>query len=151
MSMKVVIDTNILINSSYDESSYAFRIVKEVIEGRIEAYATHKTMRENRQMIRNLIKDREYRELLENYFRNLKITKPGANLEVVSDPEDNKLFESAQAACADYLVSEDREVLDVGEYRGTKVVTPQDFWAKYKAESGDDSAWKEWTKIVLGN
>ena len=60
--MRVVIDTNILIGGAGDESSYAFKIIKEVIEGRIEAYANHQTMSENRQMLRKLVKDRAYRE-----------------------------------------------------------------------------------------
>ena len=148
--MKVVIDTNILINASTDESSYAFRIIREVIEGRIEAFATHQTMGENRQMLRKLVRDREYKTLLEDFFRKLKIVKVFKPLNVVSDPEDNKLFESAASSGADYLITNDREVLDIGEYHGTEVITPQDFWAKYKAESDDDSAWGDWTKMLMG-
>ena len=79
--MKVVIDTNILINAASDESSYAFRIIKEVIEGRVEAYATHQTMSENRQILRKLVRDREYRELLEEYFRKLKEAEDSGDTE----------------------------------------------------------------------
>ncbi len=162
--MKVVIDTNILIGGSYDESSYAFRIIKEVIEGRLEAFATHQTMSENRQMLRKLVRDREYRELLEEFFRKMKIvnpSRPAATLPsttadrssgegaIVSDREDVKLFESALAAKADYSVTGDREVLDVEEYQGTKVATPQEFWAKYKGGE-DDSAWSDWAKMLMG-
>src|SRR5438046_117113 len=109
--MKVVIDTNILINGANDESSYAFRIIKEIIAGKIEAYANHQTMSENRQMLRKMVNDREYRQSLEDFFAVLNIVKVFKHLRVVSDPEDNKLIESAAASGADYLITEDREVL----------------------------------------
>lgn len=148
MSMRVVIDTNILISGSADDSSHAFRIIKEVIDGRIEAFATHQTMSENRQMLRKLVRDREYRELLEEYFHKLQIVKSYEDVKVVSDPEDNKLFESAAAANADYLITEDQEVLYVEEYEGAKVVTPGVFWAKYKGDEDDDSAWQNFAKML---
>ena len=148
--MKVIIDTNILISGANDEHSAAFKIIREVIEGRLEAFATHQTMSENRQMLRKLVRDREYRELLEEYFRKLMIVKVYKPVNVVADPEDNKLFESAGAAGADYLISQDQEVLYVGEYHGTKVVTPDEFWAKYQEERGDDSSWQDWTRMIMG-
>lgn len=148
---KVVIDTNILINASSDESSYAFRIVKEVIEGRLEAFATHQMMSENRQMLRKLVRDREYKETLEEFFRRLQIVKLYENLHIVTDEEDNKLFESARACQADYIISEDREVLAVGDYKGTEIITPQDFWTKYQGEKDDGSAWQDWGKMLMGS
>jgi putative PIN family toxin of toxin-antitoxin system len=148
--MRIVIDTNILINASSDESSYAFRIIKEVIEGWLTAFATHQTMSENRQMLRKLVKDREYRELLEEFFRNLKIVKPYQHLEIVSDSEDNKLFESAAACAAQYLISEDKEVLEVGQFSNTEVVSPQEFWAKYQNEDNSNSAWNDWSRMLMG-
>ena len=150
--MKVVIDTNIIINASSDENSYAFKIIKEVIAGKIEAYANHQTMSENRQMLRKLVRDREYRETLEDFFRELNIVKVYQHLKVVSDPEDNKLIESAAASGADYLITEDREILDLEKYQRTEILTPKDFWAKYEAESsGDDnSAWGDWSRMLMG-
>jgi hypothetical protein len=148
--MRVVIDTNILINASNDELSYAFRIIKEVIEGRLTAFATHQTMSENRQMLRKLVRDREYRELVEEFFRNLKIVKPYQHLEIVADSEDNKLFESAAASDADYLISEDKEVLEVGQFRKTEVVSPREFWTKYQNENNGNSAWNDWSRMLMG-
>ena len=150
--MKIVIDTNIIVSGATDENSYAFRIIKEVIDGRIEAFATHQTMSENRQMLRKLVRDREYRETLEEYFRYLQIVKVFQPLNVVADSEDNKLFESAASSGADYLITNDQEVLAVGKYHNTEVVTPAEFWTKYTAESSDgDSAWNDWSRMVMGN
>lgn len=148
--MKVVIDTNILIGGADDESSVAYKIIEEVIAGRLQAYATHQTMGENRQMLRKLVKDKNYREMLEEFFRRLKIVKVFKPLNVVADEEDNKLFESVAASGAQYLITQDRTVLDVEEYHGTNVVTPRDFWARYENGIRGDSAWQDWSRSVLG-
>lgn len=148
--MKIVIDTNILINASADESSHAFRIIKEVIDGRIEAYATHQTMGENRQMLRKLVRDKEYKILLEDFFRKLNMVKVYKPLDVVADDEDNKLIESAASSSADYLITEDKEVLDLDEYHRTKIVTPKEFWATYKNGEDSDSSWDDWSKMLMG-
>lgn len=148
---KVVIDTNILIGGAYDELSYSNQIIKEVIEGRIEAFATHQAMKENRLLLRKTVKDREYKKFLEAYFKKLTIVKRKKRLNVVADPDDNKFLESAVAAPADYIITSDREVLDVEEYEGIKVVHPGEFWAVYKKKSAkvDGSEWQEWGKMLL--
>ncbi len=148
--MKIVIDTNILINAAADDNSVAFRIIREVIEGRLQAFATHQTMGENRQMLRKLVRDREYRESLEEFFRNLNIVKIYEHVNVVTDPEDNKLIESAAASGADFLITKDNEVLDVGEYHRTKIVTPEEFWATYKNDEDSGRSWNDWTKMLMG-
>jgi putative PIN family toxin of toxin-antitoxin system len=52
-----------------------------------------------------------------------EIVEPTEAISVCRDPKDNKFFECAVAGRADYIVSEDRDILDVGEYRGVKTVT----------------------------
>lgn len=148
--LKIVVDTNIIVQGAQDENSLAFKIIREVIDGRIQAFATHQTMSENRQMLRKLVRDREYKTFLEDFFANLQIVKIYEHLNIVSDPEDNKLIESCASSGADFLITNDKEVLDVGEYHSTKIVTPQEFWNKYKAESSDDgSAWSDWSKMIM--
>lgn len=48
---------------------------------------------------------------------------------VSRDPDDDKLFAAAVAGRADYIVSEDRDVLDIGEYEGVRTVTVREFLA----------------------
>ena len=56
-----------------------------------------------------------------------EIADPVESLEVSRDPTDDKFFECALAGRADYIISEDRDILDVGEYRGVKTVTAAQF------------------------
>ncbi|MBI5284021.1 MAG: putative toxin-antitoxin system toxin component, PIN family [Chloroflexi bacterium] len=48
---------------------------------------------------------------------------------VCRDPKDDKFFACAIAGGADYIVSEDRDILVVGEYRGVRTVHAAKFLA----------------------
>jgi putative PIN family toxin of toxin-antitoxin system len=56
-----------------------------------------------------------------------EVMYPTERIEVCRDPKDNKFFECAVAAGADYIVSEDADIVDVGEYRGVRTVSAAEF------------------------
>lgn len=56
-----------------------------------------------------------------------EVVEPRERLAVCRDPNDNKFFECAVNAKADYIVSEDRDILDVQEYEGIKAVSAAEF------------------------
>ena len=69
---------------------------------------------------------------LERVLRILEeaeVVEPSEQLFVCRDPKDNKFFECALAGRADYIVSEDRDILAVGEHRGVNGVTAEEFMA----------------------
>ncbi|MDY6846581.1 MAG: putative toxin-antitoxin system toxin component, PIN family [Chloroflexota bacterium] len=54
--------------------------------------------------------------------------EPEEALEVVADdPDDNRVLECAIAAKASYIISGDKHLLDLGEYRGIEVLPPAGF------------------------
>jgi len=46
---------------------------------------------------------------------------------VSRDPKDDKFLATAKAGQADYLVSEDRDLLDLDEYEGIQIITAEEF------------------------
>jgi len=46
------------------------------------------------------------------------------------DPKDDMLFECAVRAKAEIIVSGDKDVLEVGEYRGIRVITARQYLTK---------------------
>jgi len=59
--------------------------------------------------------------------RALRI-EPMERLDVVpGDPSDNRFLECAVEGRADYLVSGDAHLLNLGEFRGVKIITPRAF------------------------
>ncbi len=46
---------------------------------------------------------------------------------VTADPDDDKIIATAVAAKATYIVTEDRHLLDLGQYQGIKIMNRADF------------------------
>ena len=58
------------------------------------------------------------------------IVAPKERFQVVkADPADNRVLEAAVAGSADYAVSGDRHLLELGSYEGIPIVTPARFAA----------------------
>lgn len=54
--------------------------------------------------------------------------EPEVALEVVEDDsDDNRVLECAVAAKANYIISGDKHLLDLGEYRGIEILPPAGF------------------------
>jgi len=149
--MKVVIDTNVLISSTEDDLSSSKKIVDEVIAGKIQVYLSDQTMRENKLLLSKIVPNPQQKRFLEDYFAQIQYVRPVRRISVChDDSEDNKFFEVADTANAEYIISNDRHLLDVGEFEGIKVVKPDEFWYEYRVCSGDSTEWRDEMKSILG-
>lgn len=144
--MKIVLDTNVLINGFKDDYSYEKKIIDAVIAGEIEAYANRQTLQENRLIVSQLIDNPEYEQALNNLFGQINWVVNRRQVRIVEDPEDNKILESAVEAQADYLISSDNALLKLEKYQGVKIANPSEFWVQYKDEGED--LWKQWSNFI---
>jgi predicted nucleic acid-binding protein len=64
---------------------------------------------------------------VEAILMRAELANPDAIEPVCRDPNDDKLFACAAAAHADYIVSDDNDVLAVGEHSGVRTITTLDF------------------------
>ena len=68
------------------------------------------------------------REWVDLIVRNSIIVEPKERINIVKDdPKDNIFIETAVAGNADYLVSQDSHLLKIKEFRGIKIITPEEF------------------------
>lgn len=151
--MKVVIDTNILIDAGGDDLSYTRKIIDAVLRGDIKAYASHKIWKEYQLILDRLVNDREHRELMNDFFSAIEIIEPKRRVRVVKyDKEDNKFFEAAVEARAEYILSNDMHLFEAGEFEGVRAIKPKDFWLEYEksGDKGGKKEWQNWMKGVMG-
>jgi len=144
--MKIVLDTNILINGFKDDYSFEKKIIDAVISGEIEAYANKQTLQENKLITRELINNEDYQQELQTLFNKINWVINRRQVQIVRDPEDNKILESAVEADADYLITNDNDLLRLELYQNVEIITPPQFWAKFKDEGED--LWKQWTNFI---
>ena len=83
MSVKVIIDTNILIGSTWDEMSHSKLIVDEVIKGNIECFATNPTIRENKLLLGKAVPNPEQKKFLEDFFAQVREVRPRERVHIV--------------------------------------------------------------------
>ena len=139
--LKVVIDTNLLIDGASDFYHYGNRIIDLVISGQVQAYANRGTLRENKFLAGKKITDEGYQKKLEYFYDSLKTVPNIDRLDVVEDREDNKILESAVACGADFLITSDRHLLKLEKYKGIRIVRPAEFWHRYEDEG---EGWAKW-------
>lgn len=126
---KVVVDTNILI-SSLIKPSDQFQALFDLVEKNkvILAFSWH-TLEEflitlARPKIRKLTK-MEGKEIA--VFTDLLISKalfvePYDKIKICRDPFDNKFIETAAVAKASYIVTGDKDLLEIKEYHGIEII-----------------------------
>jgi putative PIN family toxin of toxin-antitoxin system len=144
--MKIVIDTNVLINGFKDDYSYEKKIIDAVISGEIEAYANRQTLQENKLISSQLISNDDYKHQLNDLFAQINWVVNRRQIRIVRDPEDNKILESAVEAGAEFLITSDNDLLRLENYQEVQIINPGQFWAKYKDEGMD--LWKQWTNFI---
>jgi hypothetical protein len=79
--------------------------------------------------------EQELEELLSLFSKgfNLLFTIKTPQIKIVkSDPSDDKFIECAVALKADIIITGDRKVLDIKEYMGVRIFTPQHFLENYR-------------------
>lgn len=148
--MKIVIDTNVLIDAWEDNFSYTRKIIDAVISGDLRAYASNKIWREYQLILDRLVNDPNHYELADRFFSAVEMVQVGHEVDVVKyDKEDNKFFSCAVAAEVDYIISNDMDLHEVGEYQGIKVMKPGEFWNRYQDEN-DPGGKQEWVNFMSG-
>jgi len=133
--MRVVVDTNVIVSALlfrsevsqihklWKEGIFIILLSKPIIDEylRVLAYPRFGLLPED-------IKYLLYREVVP-YSEVVDVT---SSLSVVNDdPDDDKFIALAVDAKADFIVSGDRHLLDIGEYEGIPVVSVSDFLKRF--------------------
>ncbi|OGY37845.1 MAG: putative toxin-antitoxin system toxin component, PIN family [Candidatus Andersenbacteria bacterium RIFCSPHIGHO2_12_FULL_45_11b] len=145
--MRVVLDTNVLIDGFNDDFCSEAKLIDSVLSGEMTAVSTQKIINEYRLILRRLIDDRDYRTRLENFFAMLEDVDAEYVDAVIDDEEDMKFLEAAVGGEVDAIVTSDKHLLDVGEVDGVRIITPDEAWRRTEDEAGGA---QEWRSLVQG-
>ena len=128
--MKVVLDTNVFISGIFwtGESHNAILAWKE---GKFDLVTSPQTVSELVKILSDF-KIRLPHDMIKEWsdliVRNSIVVEPKEKISAVKDdPTDDIFIEAAVAGSADFIVSQDKEVLKLKEFRGIKIVTPEEF------------------------
>lgn len=142
--MRVVLDTNVLIDGAGDDFSAAAKLVQAAIDGEIEALMTPAIEREYRRKAAQLVADDSYQEHLTDFYRAAQLVEPALVEEQVDDREDRKFLQAAVGGKADLLITADRHLLQLGEIATTRIVTAPEGWVACQEAMGKSGEWDSW-------
>lgn len=130
---KVVLDTNVfvsaillkgssaLIMEKWRQGKFVLLISADIFEEYFEVIARPKFKQ----------KEEDIKELAALLTEKAVAVEPRIRIkEIEADPEDDKFLECAVAGRADFIVSGDHHLLDIGDYRGIKILSLADFFRK---------------------
>ena len=135
--MKAVVDTNVIVSAGLRSGTPPDAVVRAWIEARFEAITSEQLLRELETVLK---RPRLARRLawsqsdtvsfIAGLRRRATIVEPTVSLSVVTqDPSDNRVLEAALAGEAEYIVTGDQHLLELGDFEGVEIVTPARFVA----------------------
>jgi putative PIN family toxin of toxin-antitoxin system len=142
--MKVVFDTNVLIDGFQDDFSACSRLIDAVCDEELEAVVSRPIKQEYRLILGQKIKDKVFEGRIDDFLSKVDEIRPADVDVVIDDREDLKFLKAAVGGKADYVISSDRHLLDIGEVGKIKIITPTEAWVKFEeSDAGGSSAWND--------
>ncbi len=132
--MKVTVDTNFLISATQWDYSVAHKLLKKLILSDAEIFTTQDILDET---IEVLERDFEYskneaKNIIEKILLFAKLIEPKQKVGVIKDdPDDNKVIECAIESSSDYIITYDRHLLKLKDYKGIKIVKPEEILKEF--------------------
>lgn len=136
--LRVVVDTNVLVSGLFGiENSPSSKILRAIRNQKLILVTSATILKEvadviNRERIVRLTKmtSKERKDLIDKLIERSDITGGKQFSQIVSrDVEDDKFLACGVEGKADYIVSGDRDLLDLKEFEGIRIVSPKEFVA----------------------
>lgn len=128
--MKAVIDTNVFVSGIFWPGS-SHKVLALWKEQKFSLVSSLGTIAELVKVLKDFkirLHDETIRELVDLIITNSIVVEPKEKIDIVKDdPTDNIFVETAVAGSADYIISQDKHLLKINEFRGIRIITPEEF------------------------
>ena len=129
--MRIVLDTNVLLSSTLWDGSVAQKLLFKFLKSDAKIFSSEAIISEYKKVLK---RDFEYSDekilsIVEKLLLFLNLITPVEKVDVVKeDPDDNKIIECALASNSNYIITYDKKhLLVLKEYKGIKIITPEEF------------------------
>jgi putative PIN family toxin of toxin-antitoxin system len=140
--MRLVFDTNVIVSFLISHSSKEevfYNALKLCKLDKIEIYYSSQTFNELLETIKmSKIQDKLNKNtsrFLADYKFLAKKAVVSITVDICRDPKDNKFLELSKTVKADYLITGDKDLLDLKEFEGTKILKPSEFLLELRMSS----------------
>ncbi len=103
------------------------RILELVADGKVDAVYSPQIKDENLFILGKVKAPKEFLDKVLKFYDRSRIIRPEKKITASVDYSDNRFLEAAVEGGADFVVSSDHHLLDVGEIEGVRIVKPTHF------------------------
>lgn len=125
---KVVLDTNLIISAlifgGKPEQVYKLVLERQIIGITSSILVAELTEILTKKFNFELIRIRQLERIIRKHF---KIVSPRQKLDILNDKDDNRVLEAAIEGSCSYIVTGDRELLELKKYKSIKIISSKDF------------------------
>lgn len=133
--MIIILDTNVVISALLSAEGPPAQIIEYWESGMIEVATSGPLLQELKRVlgyerVKKYLEmsSEEINSLIHRWSTTALYVEPETELSVIKDdPDDNRVLECAAAAGAQYIVSGDDHLLNLGEYQGIEILPPAGF------------------------
>lgn len=127
---RVVLDTNVLV-SAFGWEGIPHKIFESAVEGELELIVSYDQLSELRRVLEYPkfgFTENQRQRFIMIVLEVATIAEPMEKIDIVKDdPDDNIILECAVAGNAHYIVTGDRHLLGLKEFRGIRILNPREF------------------------
>ncbi len=131
---KVVLDTNVLISALALISESSDQVLELVRRGEIELFISKPILTEFKRvlMVKFRYSESEANERLALIIKMAELVDPKEHFSAIQDDEsDNRILECAFAAKANFIISGDKHLKNLKEFKSIKILPPSEFIRDY--------------------
>jgi putative PIN family toxin of toxin-antitoxin system len=127
--VKVVFDTNIFISALVIPGSQAEKAITRVSEGHDILFISKEIIHEILSVLSSKFRrDKEALSRTAVFLSELAVlVKPHVKIDILKDKTDNKMLECAVRGNVDVIVTGDKEILKLEEYKKVKIISLRDY------------------------
>lgn len=137
---RIVLDSNVII-SGILFGGHPGRLLEYALDGSVQCFLSLAILDEIREVLQRpkfgLSPDQAL-TLVEEVHELCQIVTPQVRIRAITaDPDDNMILECAAAANADVIVSGDSHLLDLGQWKDIRILSPADFAKEIEGQQAD--------------
>ena len=133
--IKVTLDTNVFVSGTYWKGD-SYKILNLIFNREIDCYITPEILQEFSRVINyeEIIKKKTFSNALQEYsyiqsfLTKIHLISSKEKLFLITkDHDDNKILECAISGGVDYIITQDKHILDLKNIAGIIILTPAEF------------------------
>ena len=127
--MVVTFDTNVLLSATVWDGGVAQKLLFDLIRQGIKIYSTTEILSEYQEILKRDFdfSDTEVSEIMGKVLAFVTLVSPQTKIKAVkNDPDDDVIIECAFESESKYIITYDKHLLNLKEFRGIRIIKPEE-------------------------